>query len=424
MAKTTAHYFAYGPDLRPGALERLVPTAQFLSPGRARGFRLAFVPSVDEHGSPLLVPIEHMCAWGGIFELDQTELARLPSHEAGALELIDVFPWKGPPVTCFALVGAAPEREAPPRSAALTAITEGLERHEEFPSGYRKFIDSIKTEPAEAFRAGLLVIGHRKARGQPGLGLLRIDTEVANRLGLGRFAVVLYRERPAIVAVQRLDDGGSKPPVCQLNQNIRHALGIIGRETYGATVSVHPVGQPVRRLPLVMPRSLCLPLYRPSWLDSEKNIVVLHPRAIQLLGLYPGDYARLRVAVRATDAPQENDVFEVRSISLRVFPGTDAEVWRAHERITYPQPNEIYIDAYGRRALGLDRHDQGTPVTVTADVGRLFLGRLVFYAATLLLSFIALQPLADAIGNAAAVLLGVVITALVSLFDLRARVQY
>jgi len=64
------------------------------------------------------------------------------------------------------------------------------------------------------------------------------------------------------------------------------------------------------------------------------------------------------------------------------------------------------------------------PVTVTADVGQLFLGRLVFYAGTLLLSLVALAPLRSVVGIVPSISLGLVVTVLVTLFDLRSRVQY
>lgn len=191
--------------------------------------------------------------------------------------------------------------------------------------------------------------------------------------------------------------------------------------SFGQRLSLYPLEDSLAPPVLVRPRPLSLRLYRPARIDSEKNIVVLHEKSLQLLGVAPGDFVRLQVASTNSSEP---GAFELRARSFRAYPGLESEVRRGNEFIAYPQVTEIYVDAYGRASLGLGRNDQGTVVLVTANVKRLFLSRSVFYGGTLFLSLAASQTLADFVGVVTALIAAVVITLLVTLFDLRSRVQY
>ena len=335
--------------------------------------------------------------------------------ELGEVTTVD---WGGASRRAFAITHAGDlPHERPPERGTLEALIANAKENG-LPEFYRQFLDGIRDEPQDDnFRSGLLVVGHRESSGPPGIGVARLSRADAAKRELRSFAAVVYRERACLVRVEELPE--AEEGHCQLNQTVRHVLGIPGRLCYGATVELFPVRRRQRPFPFVEPRPLCLPLFRPSYLDAENNSCVLDSRNIALLGIEAGQYVRLRVV-----RPDSENRYEVHNCSLRVFPGSSSEVWRGPDRITYPREHEIYVDAYGRRELGIHRHSEGMPVTVTADVGQLFLGRLVFYAGTLLLSLVALAPLRSVVGIVPSISLGLVVTVLVTLFDLRSRVQY
>jgi hypothetical protein len=409
-------YFATGPDMLE--CERLgqAGEAEQIVHGRAFGFRLAFDPA-NPPDRPVLERAPHMVVWGTVYRVEPDLLGLAE----GNLEEVEVSPWNGSATACLAAVREELPAESVPPAALLVALEEHVHSVKQFPAGFCKFIGDLADGTMPRGEHTLLVSGHRDTDRPLHHSRVRLHSADAERLGLDRdSAVAVYGERTCPLSVEVTDF--CTEGVCQLNQSARAALGMEGRWSYGQRLALHPLAGSLPAPALVQPRSLSLPLYRPAHTDSEKNIVVLHERNLELLGVAPGDFVRLRVAVSADrDSPNG---YELRSHSLRAFSGSETEVRRGNDEVPYPAVTEVYVDAYGRASLGLDRNDQGPVVLVTADVWRLFLSRSVFYGGTLLLSLIALQPLADALGSVLAVFVAVAVALAVTLFDLRSRIQF
>ena len=119
-------------------------------------------------------------------------------------------------------------------------------------------------------------------------GSLRVAPEVAAKLKLKRLAAVRHGMLVCSAKVRRSAEIAHD--TCEVDQNVRQALGIGGYESYGATVTLHPVAASRLRFvrPLIQPRMLFLRLQRPRWMDSEKSICVIHEKNIRLLGLTEG----------------------------------------------------------------------------------------------------------------------------------------
>jgi hypothetical protein len=156
----------------------------------------------------------------------------------------------------------------------------------------------------------------------------------------------------------------------------------------------------------------------------EKQIYVLHERNCRLLGVEEGDYLKIQVVTKKAD-----NHLQLSTITRRVFSG-ESKVFGDKE---YPSPNEFYLDLDGRLELGLVE-EIGIPALVSANIGKLFTSRILYYGVTLFLSFLALMPILEefshlfGIPNLWAVILSIVVallfTILLTLFDLRKKVQY
>jgi hypothetical protein len=87
--------------------------------------------------------------------------------------------------------------------------------------------------------------------------------------------------------------------VCEIDQNLRHALGMVGQRSYGYTVELRPQPGRAYLAALVRPRHLCLSLHQPNWTDSEKAVCILHPKSITVLGIAEGEQVEIECARRA-----------------------------------------------------------------------------------------------------------------------------
>jgi len=219
-----------------------------------------------------------------------------------------------------------------------------------------------------------------------GMNILKISKSVAKRLKVRRFSAVAYGNKVCLAKVAYLETLDKHS--CQLDQSIRHSLGIRGRECYGATVVIHPVTGKRLIFPFVSPRSLVCSLYRPVWADSEKNICVLHLNSIRLLGLRQGEYVRLQL-VRLS----EKGKYCIAKCTLRVFAGTSQTIKVDGQKTEeYPKVGKIYLDLDVRRFLGIPREIQDIPVIVSPDIEKLFRSRLLYYGIALFLGITALSP--------------------------------
>ncbi len=426
-------YFACGADLLH--CERLVNAgeASRSTIARAHGRRVAFGAGSDRG---VTVPAPGLVAWGAVYEIADAAFLDIADN----LATVTVKPWNDDAIPCRAPAAeeVADERRMPAKVAAellehARGHNAGTERgDDQFPEGFLAFLaDAAADGVTEEFPAGALIAGRllRQDPGQedseggarlPYAGLAFVSPADAARAGVsGPIAAVFYRGRACPVEV--VIDEAFGPGMCQMSQQTRAALGILGRYPYGQRVELAPLRGALRSRGPIAPRPLILRHGRPNQRDSEKNIVVLHDDNLTLLGVSAGDYVRVRVAKPAGD---ETGEYELTSASLRAYPGLGDASRDRNTVVEYPRVERVYIDAYGRTALGLKQNDTDFGVVVTADVLRLFLSRIVFYGGTLLLSLAASRPLNDALGTALTVVIAVVVTLAVTLFDLQSKVHY
>ncbi len=205
-----------------------------------------------------------------------------------------------------------------------------------------------------------------------------------------KFAIIDYFGKKVLVKLVKSDE--VKPRYCEVDQAIRNALGFPGRECYGSLVSIQEVKRSLEWNSFIQrlfpSRSLVLPLYRGSWLDSEKNICIMHPKLISLLGLEEGEYVNIYAVCSRNDCRRD-----LHKLVRRVYSGVPDSIPRDGKKIKYPQPTEFYLDLDGRIALHLEAEQQGYPIIVRPSVVRIIRKRAIFYGLTLLLGIDAINSL-------------------------------
>jgi hypothetical protein len=389
-----------------------------------------------------------MCVWGALYEVttEFLETTLDPREGAGFAYRRIELPLERDGQELSALTYEVVDKVEPellPSSAYIEQLIDGATRSE-LPENYVRFLESLRDQPHEAFRQGLFALPTATRREAGGMGLARVSPQVADELKLMRLAAVRHGTLTCIAKVNRV--AGVPANACEVDQNVRHVLGIVGYESYGATVTLHRVDAPRFRFvrPLIQPRTLFLRLQRPRWMDSEKSICVLHEKNIRLLGLSEGEYVDVFFTAqpdavasddRALELPTSMALpYRIRSQSFRVFSGSASDQPRRGETIEYPRIDELYLDADGRTQIGVPKDTVDVPVMVAPDLSRLFSSRLIFYGATVFLAGAALWPLVEQVSKLVGlsrsvavlvtVLLSFGLTAIFALFDIRGRVRY
>lgn len=443
------HYFAYGSNMAD--LLQQPPGVKFLGPARLADYRLAFTRDSQrwQAGAADVVPAAGMFVWGALYEVSTEFLEKTldPREGAGFAYRRIELPLERDGQELSALTYEVVDKVEPellPSSAYIEQLIDGATRSE-LPENYVRFLESLRDQPHEAFRQGLFALPTATRREAGGMGLVRVAPQVADDLKLMRLAAVRHGTLVCIAKVNRV--AGIPASACEVDQNVRHVLGIVGYESYGATVTLHRVDAHRSRFvrPLIQPRTLFLRLQRPRWMDSEKSICVLHEKNIRLLGLSEGEYVDVFFTAQpdavASDewAAVESQTsiphpYRIRSQSFRVFSGSTSDQPRGGETIAYPQIDELYLDADGRAQIGVPKDTVDVPVMVAPDLSKLFSSRLIFYGATVFLAGAALWPLVEQVSKLVGlsrsvavlvtVLLSFGLTAIFALFDIRARVRY
>ena len=442
-------YFAYGStmaDLREQPNE-----CNFLGPARLADYRLAFTRDSRtwQAGAADVVRAPGMCVWGALYHISSRFLETTLDPREGegvAYRRMEVSVEQGGR-DYSALIYVVVEKARPellPSEKYVTQLIEGG-KVSDLPESYISFLESLRDQPRDAFRQGYFALPTTIRSEAEGMGLLRVAPEVAAELKLKRLGAVRHGMLVCTAKVRRV--AAMAHDTCEVDQNVRHALGILGYESYGATVTLHPVAASRFRFvrPLIQPRMLFLRLQRPRWMDSEKSICVIHEKNIRLLGLTEGDYIDVFFTAEPDTvggvqlAPTENTssqsgAYQIRSGSFRVFSGSADEQPRDGKTIEYPQIDELYLDAHGRAQIGVPSELVNVPVMVGPDLSRLFSSRLLFYGATVFLAGAALWPLVDQaasqldlskwIALLITVMLSFGLTAVFALFDIRGRVRY
>lgn len=426
------HYFAYGSNMAPGKLVGYSSSCRYVGAARLANHRLAFTRRSIRTGTGVadIMEAPGMTVWGALYEFHEPDLDRIDVKEGrhiGAYDRTQVRVStqddRSFEAITYAVVDKAPHEIKPSREyldGLIHGATECL-----LPEPYLRFLESLRDEwedePESDFRKTLLLRGTAKRSEARGMGLVKINPAVKKERSLGHYAAVVYCGRPALAEVCETEECSEN--CCELDQSIRHALGIPGRESFGAHVTLTRVtGRRGGRWPqLIRSHTLVLPVWPPSWADSEKQIAVLHEKTIATLGLAPGEVIRISALV------SEDGAYRLTRISRRVRCGSAPTINRGGSQIEYPRIDELYLDRDAREELEIpERH----PALVEPDIARLFSSRLLLYGVTLFLAMAALANplgklgLSDTESVIAAFGIAIAATVLLIFYDIRGRVRY
>jgi gamma-glutamylcyclotransferase (GGCT)/AIG2-like uncharacterized protein YtfP len=423
--------------MAPDEFRKRCPSMQFVGPARVTDRRLAFARRSKRTGTGVadISPAPGLTVWGALYEVDEQDLVAIDQKEGAGWayrrEQIEVRvndPDSGTERRQTAMTYVVGEREpaeVPPSREYLDELIRGAEQCE-LPDLYQTFLRSLRYDlenEGDGFRVGLRVKGTSNRKEARGTGLAKVHPDEAAHLKNKTYAAALYHGKAALVEVCRLSE--CEAGTCQLDQSVRHALGMPGRESYGSHVDLVPVSRRRKVFVRIWPRELTLQAWPSSWLDSEKKIVVLHPNVIRLLGLVEGEVVWLSAVV------SNGNGHDVHTIERRVFPGSDTQVTRYGRKVEYPQVAEAYLDMDARRALNIPEDlEHGYPITVEPNVPRIFKSRLLVYGVTLFLGALALQNLLEKAGVKQVVTVWITVAAAILftlalvIVDIRAKLHY
>ena len=432
-------YFAYGSNMSSSVVGERVSGARFQAVACLHEHRLAFTRHSERRGGGVadILPSQGFCLYGLLFTMPLLGLESLDRAEGAPTT------YRRTDVTCFVddravqavtyqVVDPAPH-EFSPSDSYLGLLLAGVREHQdEFPATYIRFLEYLARSFAQGYRNdGLLVSGTSDRRRSAGAPLIRVNRELPGTWSSTEYAALTIPGVTDKWAFGRVERTVSVPKgYCQVDQTIRSCLGLAGVDCFGHRVQIDgahgdlPVRSPIA------PRSIILPLQAISRLDSEKNYCVMHLNSMRSLGVEEGDSVRLYVTVRdRTNGFQPR----IRSVSKRVSSGTEATVNRFGKTVPYPRPTEVYLDRECRSELGIPEAGwRGTPVLIRPDLIRALIARSFFYGITILLGipafFELLRAFAPGVSGVEqgllALGLSLVLTAVVSILDLRGRLRY
>ncbi|NJO81720.1 MAG: gamma-glutamylcyclotransferase [Blastochloris sp.] len=300
-------YFAYGSNMSPRIIENVCPSYKFIARACLIDYRLAFTRrSVRwEAGVANIISAPGMTVWGILFEIDDADLVSLDDKEAYGkaydritvqVDMKDYSESGTQKINAITYQVISPEQfEIRPHPDYLKMLIDGAGQFK-LPLNYISFLKSLENEPMSAFRKGMLVFPSQDRQDARGSNIVVVDKKVAQEKELKDFVMVSYGHKFCLAKVSFLDSSkrrNDSENVCEMDQSIRQALGMPGRECYGANVSLHPANKGTPNYWIFQPRSLILQTYRSSTFDSEKNICVLHPHNIRLLGIEEGEYVKV-----------------------------------------------------------------------------------------------------------------------------------
>jgi len=432
-------YFAYGSNMSPNVISEVCPSFTFLGIARLDGYRIAFTRYSDNWRGGVADIIDElgMSLYGVLYEIEEKEVedldrkegygSKYTKTEVDVVLLPDLYTYAA---IVYVVISKESSEISPSREYLDTMIEGakcwGIRRK------YISFLESLKLEDTNNFRAGFLVRPTDSRAEAKGMPLLKVSKSVIQSQNLDKLAVVSYRKRHCIAKVAILEELPNNR--CELDQSSRQALGIPGRTCYGSSVFIHRLKGKRLTSPFIriQPRSLVLPICRPAWLDSEKNICVLHHNNIRLLGVSEGEYVKVCVA-----RFDNNGEYQTKECTLRVFGGSTKKINRMNEEIDYPGMGEIYLDLDGRKLLGIPKDDVGVPAVIFPSIRKLFVSRLLYYGITLFIGIVAVWTVIDEIVSIFSassiisvislfitILLAILITLFFIRYDIRGKIQY
>ena len=451
---TDSHlYFAYGNNMSLATMDSLGETYEVLGPACLQDYRLSFTRhSVTWNaGVADVVRKRGFRVWGVLYRVSGSALekihvkegahrsppayvqkrvsvdlhetrqvgggahqVRVTAHEAVTYEVLDKHRDDSGLID-----------ELPPAPAYIRSLIDGACEHN-IDAYYVSFLRSIERQPAADFRNGYLAVptGERtEARGMP---IVRVNSRKPG--GNDHLCVVEHCGNAALAVM--VHDPDVDEETCELDQAIRHCLGILGRFAFGAHVRLVDTDMRAYRPFRVNTRALSLPVLRPSVLDAEKNIVTMHPKNIALMGLAEGDYVEILAPQRTASGG-----YAIRTLVRRVYAGSQAHLHKVNnEEVPYPDQVSLYVDLDGRKAMGLDIDAFGVGALVRPSTRKLLAANFIRYGITLGVGVLALFPVIQALKEplgfgdvtaaVATLLLACALTVLSAIVDLRSRFRY
>lgn len=398
-------YFAYGSNMNPQIMKERCPPNSYklIGSGRVRNHRLRFsrLSRKWQGGVADITEDPNFVVWGMVYEITEECLKCLNRYEGlgKAYEHYYVRVLlrdqdKEILALTYRVINPS-DKDIPPSNQYLQTMIEGAKYFEEGTLAvkeiYIRFLESLTKLDWEDIEDMLLVKGTQNRENTLGMYIAKIHPIDAKKIKLNnKFGIVEYFGKKVLVKV--IIDDAVKHGYCHIDQTIRNALGFPGRETFGSRVKIKNMTKTIEWNPLFQKlfpsRSLVLPLYRGSWLDSEKGICVMNEKLISILGLEKGEYVNIYAI-----CPDKNCKQKLHKISRRVYPGVPKTILRYGKEIDYPQPTEFYLDLDGRMALHLSSEKQGYPVIIRPSILYILKKRMLFYGLTLLLGIDAINSL-------------------------------
>lgn len=440
----THKYFAYGSNMSEQVMHNIGCNPILLGIGCVNDFRLAFTRKSQKNypgsGVADIISEPGFKVWGVLWEIDQQSLNKLRDKEgikAHAYEQINIkvmLNGKSYEAITFTVVNKESKEVCPYKSyiQIIVTVAKSFNQTElNFPKYYINFLEYLEylaSEKPDGFRKGFLVKSTNSRKEYQGINLIKLPIDLKDDHLNNSLCIVEYKNKlcPAkIVYEQNIDIN-----TCHIDQSIREALGIKGTELYGHYVNILKSNIKLNRLPFINPTVLILPLSRASINDSEKKICVLHEKRFRLLGIEEGDYLTITTVVK-----NKIGVPIFKKISRRAFSGT-AETILINGLVEqkYPTTKQFYLDLDGRLELGQSQNEARVPIIVYPDLLKLLLQNIRNYGTTLFLGLLALPPLTKELAevfnlsSSAGFLIGIFLalffTFILTLLDLKSRVQY
>lgn len=413
------------------------PSAKKIGRARLSDYRLRFSRRSIRTGTGVadIVQALGFTVVGVLFEIDETDWGVIQKKEGLHLEkpayreiVVKTYSYdekKNRQAVAFQVV--EPETlEQVPSASYIGNIRDRV--HELDEPNYAEFIDWLYdrslniSEPP--LRDELLVAPTRRRWRTRGRYIIRMNTDTASNFKAKREAAIEFQDKIAVADVQI--DNAVPLGQCEIDQNLRHTLGIHGLDTYGHVVKLNPLESSQRLFRILQPRTLSLSVYRTNWSDSEKRICILHPKNLSLLGLKEGEHVTMEYAHRDDD-----NLVRISMIRIRAFT---SEKRKDQER-DYPAVDKVYLDRECRDELGMSSditRYMGYPVIVRPSIRHLFRRRLAIYGVTFFLGISSLGTvasmfmpnIASPVRGVIAVGVAVIATLVVVLADLRSSVKY
>ncbi|MEU7789710.1 gamma-glutamylcyclotransferase family protein [Amycolatopsis sp. NPDC049159] len=429
-------YFAYGSNMSFDQLAKRCPSAREVGKARLRDHRLRFSrkSQVTDTGVADITPERGFTVMGVVYRVPRDEWPALRRKEglelsppAYAESEVDVFCFADKTLrraSTFTVVTPEPMEQVPSADYLDNMIRQVEERGLWPYAMFLKWIEKQrKNRPNEELRTGLLPAGTSARHNSRGRCIVRASPRSVPGYAKGSLVSVTFDRKVSIASLHvspEIPEG-----LCEIDQNLRHALGMVGQNCYGYTADLQVHHKARLQSTLARPRNLCLKVRQTNWMDSEKRICILHPYYISMIGVNEGDHVEIECSTR-----QGNTVV-VKTLRIRAY-SSKSHTGQQHD---YPAMDHIYLDLECRRELGLpeDRSDfLDWPLTVRPSVIHLLRRRAVIYGITFFLGTASLSnlfslfiPALTGTGRGlVAILTAIVATITVAVMDVRVNVGY